>query len=40
MEQIEDKILALLIHLPPSYKLKEGLQDFMNHNFFIEGDFR
>jgi uncharacterized protein YecE (DUF72 family) len=32
--------LALLIQLPPSYKLKEGLEDFSSHNFFFEGDFR
>jgi uncharacterized protein YecE (DUF72 family) len=40
MEPLKDKILALLIQLPPSYKLKEGLQDFRSHDFFFEGDFR
>lgn len=40
MEPLRDKLLALLIQLPPSYKLKEGLEDFRSHNFFFEGDFR
>jgi uncharacterized protein YecE (DUF72 family) len=40
MEPLKDKILALLIQLPPSYKLKEGLEDFRSHDFFFEGDFR
>ena len=40
MEPLKEKILALLIQLPPSYKLKEGLEDFSNHDFFFEGDFR
>ena len=40
MEPLKDKILALLIQLPPSYKLKEGLEDFSSHDFFFEGDFR
>jgi len=35
-----DKILALLIQSPPSYKLIEGLEDFRSYNFFFEGDFR
>jgi uncharacterized protein YecE (DUF72 family) len=39
MEPLKDKLLALLIQLPPSYKLKEGLEDFRNHDFFFEGDF-
>ena len=40
MEPLKDKILSLLIQLPPSYKLKEGLEDFRSHYFFFEGDFR
>ena len=40
MEPLKDKILALLIQLPPSYKIKEGLEDFNSHDFFFEGDFR
>ena len=40
MEPLKEKILALLIQLPPSYQLKEGLEDFSNHDFFFEGDFR
>ena len=39
MEPLKDKILSLLIQLPPSYKLKEGLEDFRSHDFFF-GDFR
>lgn len=34
----KDKILALLMQLPPSYQLKEGL-DFSSLNFFFEGSF-
>jgi uncharacterized protein YecE (DUF72 family) len=40
MERLKDKMLALLIQLPPSYKLKEGLEDFSSYNFFFEGSFR
>lgn len=40
MEPLKDKIIALLIQLPPGYKLKEGLEDFSSHDFFFEGDFR
>ena len=40
MEPLKDKTLSLLIQLPPSYKLKEGLEDFNSHDFFFEGDFR
>jgi len=40
MEPLKDKMLALLIQLPPSYQLKEGLEDFSGYNFFFEGDFR
>jgi len=39
MEPLKDKVLALLIQLPPSYQLKEGLEDFNNYNFFFEGSF-
>jgi len=35
MEPLKEKILALLIQLPPSYKLKEGLEDFSSHDFFM-----
>ena len=40
MEPLKDKLLALLIQLPPSYELKEGLEDLSSHDFFFEGDFR
>jgi uncharacterized protein YecE (DUF72 family) len=40
MEALKDKVLALLIQLPPSYQLKEGLEDFSSYNFFFEGSFR
>jgi uncharacterized protein YecE (DUF72 family) len=40
MEPLKDKVLALLIQLPPTYQLKEGLEDFTNYNFFFEGSFR
>jgi uncharacterized protein YecE (DUF72 family) len=40
MEPLKDKVLALLIQLPPYYQLKEGLEDFRNFNFFFEGSFR
>jgi len=40
MEPLKDKMLALLIQLPPSYKLKEGLEDFSSYNFFFEDTFR
>jgi len=40
MEPLQEKMLALLIQLPPSYQLKEGLEDFRNYNFFFEGSFR
>jgi uncharacterized protein YecE (DUF72 family) len=40
MGALKDKVLALLIQLPPSYELKEGLEDFTNYNFFFEGSFR
>ncbi len=40
MESLKDKILALLIQLPPSYQIKEGLENFSSYNFFFEGGFR
>ena len=40
MEPLKDKILALLIQLPPYYKIKEGSEDLKGHDFFFEGDFR
>jgi uncharacterized protein YecE (DUF72 family) len=39
MEPLKDKLLTLLIQLPPSYELKEGLEDFSSYDFFFEGDF-
>ena len=40
MEPLKDKILTLLIQLPPSYELKEGLDTFRNHDFFFDDTFR
>ncbi len=40
MEPLKEKILALLIQLPPSYKIKEGLEDLSSYNFFFDGSFR
>ena len=40
MEPLKDKLLALLIQLPSSYELQEGLDTFRNYDFFFEGDFR
>ncbi|HJR85715.1 MAG TPA: DUF72 domain-containing protein [Nitrososphaeraceae archaeon] len=40
MEPLKDKILALLIQLPPSYELKEGLETFRNYDFFFDNTFR
>lgn len=40
MEPIKDKLLALLIQLPPSYELKEGLDSFRNYDFFFDDTFR
>ena len=40
MQPLKDKLLSLLIQLPLSYQLKEGLEDFSSHDFFLEGDFR
>jgi uncharacterized protein YecE (DUF72 family) len=35
MQPLKNKLLALLIQLPPSYQLKEGLEDFRSHDFFL-----
>ena len=40
MEPLKDKMLALLIQLPPSYQLKDGLEDFKNYDFFFDDTFR
>jgi uncharacterized protein YecE (DUF72 family) len=40
MEPLKDKILSLLIQLPPSYELKEGLDTFRNYDFFFDDTFR
>lgn len=40
MEPLKDKILALLIQLPPSYQLKEGLEDFRSDDFYFDDNFR
>ena len=40
MEPLKDKILTLLIQLPPSYELKEGLDTFRNYDFFFDDTFR
>lgn len=40
IEPLKDKILALLIQLPPSYELKEGLDTFRNYDFFFDDTFR
>ncbi len=40
MEPIKDKLLALLIQLPPSYELKEGLQDLRSYDFFFDDTYR
>ena len=40
MAPLKEKLIALLIQLPPSYKLKEGLEDFSSYNSFFEGEFR
>ncbi len=36
MEPHKDKLLALLIQLPPTYKLKEGLEVFSSHDFSLK----
>jgi uncharacterized protein YecE (DUF72 family) len=40
MAPLKDKILALLIQLPPSYELKEGLDTFRSYDFFFDDTFR
>jgi uncharacterized protein YecE (DUF72 family) len=35
MEPLKDKILTLLIQLPRSYELKEGLDTLRNYDFFL-----
>jgi len=40
MAPLKDKILALLIPLPPSYELKEGLDTFRSYDFFFDDTFR
>lgn len=40
MTPLKDKMLALLIQLPPSYDLKEGLEDLRSYDFFFNDDFR
>jgi len=40
MQPLRDKLLALLIQLPPSYELREGVEDLRNYDFFFNDDFR
>jgi len=40
MEPLADKILALLIQLPPSLQIKEGLDALRDLDFEFEGTFR
>jgi uncharacterized protein YecE (DUF72 family) len=40
MEPLKDKILALLIQLPPSYQIKEGLEDLRSYDFFFDDTYR
>lgn len=40
MEPLKNKILALLIQLPPIYELKEGLEDFRKYDLFLDDTFR
>jgi uncharacterized protein YecE (DUF72 family) len=40
MEPLKDKLLALLIQLPPSYELKEGLDDLRGLDFFFDDTYR
>jgi len=40
MEPLKDKMLTLLIQLPPSYQLKKGLEDFKSYDFFFDDTFR
>jgi uncharacterized protein YecE (DUF72 family) len=40
MEPLKDKLLAFLIQLPPTYELKEGLEDLRGLDFFFDDTFR
>jgi len=40
MEPLKVKILALLIQLPPSFELKEGLESLRRSDFFFDDTFR
>lgn len=40
MEPIKDKLLALLIQLPPSYELKAGLEDLRSYDFLFDDTYR
>ena len=40
MEPLKNKLLALLIQLPPSYELKEGLEELKGYDFFFDDTFR
>jgi len=40
MEPLKVKILALLIQLPPSFELKEGLESLRRSDFFFDVTFR
>jgi uncharacterized protein YecE (DUF72 family) len=40
MAPLKDKMLALLIQLPPSYQLKDGLEDLRGYDFFFDDTFR
>jgi uncharacterized protein YecE (DUF72 family) len=40
MEPVKDKLLSLLIQLPPSYELKEGLHDLRKYDFYFDDTYR
>ena len=40
MQPLKDKTLALLIQLPPSYELKDGLEAFKSYDYFFDDTFR
>ncbi|MGI0022768.1 MAG: DUF72 domain-containing protein [Nitrososphaeraceae archaeon] len=40
MEPLKGKILALIIQLPPSFELKEGLESLRRSDFFFDDTFR
>ena len=40
IEPLKGKILALLIQLPPSFELKEGLESLRRSDFFFDDTFR